>query len=273
MASVRPLSPKSKVRSYPELLDRILHLAKETKGIEAHLLGKVRADPGQYPFWMLSTPPGAEKKQVCLSGGIHGDEPAGVETILAVIEMIRNEPRLLDSFSFVLFPCINPFGYEHHTRENRSRIDLNRQYVRKRPPAEVRFVKRAIEGKSFDLDIEFHEDIDTPGFYMYEVCQDPRQAVGRAIIQRVAKKYPINLQSEIEGAPADGGLISPDISSSFFKRRFARKRLWPQAIYFFKNGTPHVITSETPVHLKMHERVEIHLIVLKTALEHLLSRS
>jgi hypothetical protein len=253
------------------MIGRMLRSVKETKEVEAHLLGTVRADPERYPFWMLSTPDGPGKKKVCLSGGIHGDEPAGVETILAVIEMIRNKPELLDRLHFIIFPCINPFGYEHHTRQNRSRIDLNRQYVQKRPPAEIRFVKKVVDGKVFDLDIEFHEDIDTPGFYMYEVFRDPARAVGRKIIRRVAKKYPINLQTEIEGAPAENGLISPDVSSGFFKRRFARKRQWPQALYFYMNGAAHVVTSETPVHLEIHERVEIHLIVLKTALERLLS--
>lgn len=265
------IASANKILSYSEMVERMLRLVREAKGVEAHLLGTVRANPERYPFWMLSTPDGPGKKRVCLSGGIHGDEPAGVESILAAIEMIRNKPDLLDRFHFTLFPCINPFGYEHHTRENRSRIDLNRQYARKRPPAEVRLLRKVVDGKSFDLDIEFHEDIDTPGFYMYEVFRDPRRAVGRKVIQRVARKYPINLQTEIEGAPADGGLISPDVSSGFFKRRFARKRQWPQALYFYMNGTSQVITSETPVHLEMQERVEIHLIVLKTALERLLS--
>jgi len=269
--AVESLVPLNKVRSYSEMIERMLRLVEETKGVEAHLLGTVRANPERYPFWMVTTPEGPGKKKICLSAGIHGDEPAGVEAILAVIEMIRKKPALLDRFRFILFPCINPFGYEHHTRQNRSRIDLNRQYVRKRPPAEVRFVKKVVEGKRFDLDVEFHEDIDTPGFYLYEVFRAPAQAVGRKIIHRVAKKYPINLQTEIEGAPAENGLISPDISSGFFKQRFARKRQWPQALYFYMNGTSHVITSETPVHLKMQERVEIHLVVLQTALEQLLS--
>ncbi|MBI3803390.1 MAG: M14 family metallocarboxypeptidase [Nitrospirae bacterium] len=271
MVSVKAFPVPKKSRSYPDVIERILQTAKEAKGIEAHLLGRVRAYPTQYPFWMLSTSDRPGQKRICLSGGIHGDEPAGVETILAVIEMIKKKPSLLQRFHFTLFPCINPFGYEHNTRQNRSRVDLNRQYYRKRPQAEVRLVKKAIEGKWFDLDIEFHEDIDTPGFYMYELCHDPSQTVGRRVIQRVARKYPINLESSIEGAPASGGLISPDAASDFFKQRMARRRLWPQAVYFYKNGTPHVLTSETPVHLEMQQRVEIHLIALKTAMERLLS--
>ncbi|MFY9271206.1 MAG: M14 family metallocarboxypeptidase [Candidatus Manganitrophaceae bacterium] len=265
----------NKVRSYVALVDRFLKLAeetaKETKGVETRLIGRVRANPGHYPFWILSTPDGPGKKKICLSGGIHGDEPAGAEAILAVIEMIKKQPSLLDRFHFTLFPCINPFGYEHHTRHNRSNIDLNRQYYRKDPPAEVRFVRSAIAGKSFDLDIEFHEDIDTPGFYMYEICNDPAFAVGRKVIQRIGRKYPINLQTEIEGAPAREGLISPDAASTFFKQRIARRREWPQAIFFYQLGTPQIITSETPVHLEMHERVEMHLVTLTTALDRLAS--
>lgn len=270
MAAGKVSPAPKKVRAYDAAIERILRAAERTGGVEARLLGRVRAHPAHYPFWVLTTPDGPGKKRICLSGGIHGDEPAGVETILAVVEMIRSKPSLLDRFHFTLFPCLNPFGYEHNTRHNRVDVDLNRQYYRKRPQAEVRLVKRAIEGKRFDLDVEFHEDVDTPGFYLYELCRDPAQAAGREILRRVGRKYPINLAPEIEGAPADGGLISPDAASEFFRRRMARRRLWPQAVYFYNNGTPHVITSESPVHLKMEERVEVHLIVLRTAMERLL---
>ena len=128
-------------------------------------------------------------------------------------------------------------------------------------------MKRVLDGKRFDLSIEFHEDIDTPGFYLYELSKDPKRAVAKKIVRRVAQKYPVNLAEEIEGAPAKGGIISPDLASGFFKKRLARRRQWPHAIYQYKQGTPHTLTSETPTHLDMKERVEIHLIVLKTAME------
>lgn len=259
--------PLNKIRSYSELIERLLPLAEKVQGVESRLLGKVRAGGHVYPFWMLTTPRGPGKKTVCLSGGIHGDEPAGVEGILGALETLKKRPNLMNRFHFTIFPCINPFGYEHHTRGNGSEIDLNRQFTKKRPPAEVRLLRRVLDGKRFDLSIEFHEDIDTPGFYLYEICENPREAVANKIVKRVAKRYPINLQEEIEGAPAKRGVISTTVSAPFFKRRIARRREWPQAIYLYKQGTPHFITSETPIHLDLRDRVEIHLIVLKTALE------
>ena len=264
--------PPNKIRSYPELSERIADLAGTVEGVELRLLGKVRSGPTLYPFWALTTPNEPGRKRVCLSGGIHGDEPAGVEGVLGALETLRKEPALIERFHFTFFPCINPFGYEHHTRENGSKIDLNRRFIRKRPPSEVRFVKEFLEGKRFDVSIEFHEDIDTPGFYLYELCDIPGGAVGAEIIRQVAERYPVNLRDEIEGAPAKGGIISPDLASPFFKKRIERRRQWPQAIYLYKQGVPHTITSETPVHLDMRDRARMHLIVLKTALEGLEKR-
>jgi hypothetical protein len=264
--------PLTKVRSYSDFTERLTRLAAQVKGLETHLLGKIRTGKTDYPFWMLTTP-GPAKKRVCLSGGIHGDEPAGVEAMLGVLSMLKKKPELMEQFHFTLFPCNNPFGYEYHTRENSSKKDLNRQYSKSRPPAEVRLIRKALNGKAFDLSIEFHEDIDTPGFYLYEIADDPDAAVADKIVKKVARKYPVNLQEEIEGAPAKGGIISPGVASDFFKRRIERGRQWPQAIYLYKQGTRHCITSETPIHLDMRERVEVHLIVLKTALEGLKSNS
>lgn len=259
--------PLTKVRSYPDLTERLNRLAERVKGVELHLLGKIRAEKTSYPFWMLTTPEGAAKKKVCLSGGIHGDEPAGVEAVLGLLPLLKKKPDLMDRFHFTLFPCNNPFGYEYHTRENGSRKDLNRQYSKRHPPAEVRLIRKALDGKRFDLSIEFHEDIDTPGFYLYEISENPEGAVAHKIVKKVGRKYPVNLQEEIEGAPAEGGIISPTVASDFFKRRIERGKQWPQALYLYKQGTLHCITSETPIHLDMRQRVEIHLTVLKTALE------
>ncbi len=260
------LGPTLKVRSYADFTERLIRLAEKVKGIEIHLLGKIRGVKTDYPFWMLTTPEGAARKTVCLSGGIHGDEPAGVETMLGILSMLKKNPDLMDRVHFTLFPCNNPFGYEHHTRENRSKQDLNRQYSKSRPPSEVRLIRKALDGRAFDLSIEFHEDIDSPGFYLYEISEGEREAVAHQIVRKVARKFPINLQTEIEGAPAKGGIISPTVASDFFRRRIERGKQWPQAIYLYRQGTLHCITSETPIHLDMHERVAIHLIVLKTAL-------
>ncbi len=252
-----------KIRSYLAFERQLTSLAEEIKGLKVQILGHILME---YPFFMLTTPTGAGMKKILLSGGIHGNEPAGVAALLDILSTLKKEPALIEQFHLTLFPCLNPFGYEHHTRENSSGVDLNRQYGKRTPPQEVRLVRAALMEKRFDLSMEFHEDIDTPGFYLYEICDEARHAAGDIIVKEISKKYPINLQAEIEGAPAVGGVINPEVASSFFKKRMARRGEWPQAIYLHDQGTPHCITSETPTFLDMHQRVDMHLTVFKIAL-------
>ncbi|MFQ5779435.1 MAG: M14 family metallocarboxypeptidase [Nitrospiria bacterium] len=258
-----------KIRSYLDLMERWSLSAKAVKGIERHLLGKVRTGRGSYPFWMATTPFGSRKRQICLTGGIHGDEPSGVEAILGAIRLFEMNPSLMSRFHFTIFPCVNPFGYEYDMRGNGSGQDLNRQFNLRRPLSEVRFIREALKGRQFDLALEFHEDVDTPGFYLYELWKDKKVQMGKTIVREVAKKYPVNRADVIDGFPADRGMIHLMASDTRFMKWMARRRQWPMAIYLFMNGTSHCITSETPLHLKLSDRVDIHLSVLKIALKRL----
>jgi len=255
-----------KVRDYRDIVVELETLSKEIPGISLERLGTVRTGTYRYGFYRLTF--GTGIKEICLSGGIHGDEPAGVQAVMEFLRRLRTDRNPLDDFRFTLFPCNNPFGYEHNTRHNGGGLDLNRQYAKLRPPAEVRMIKHALAGKQFDLSMEFHEDVDTDGYYLYEVCE-PQRLIGEEIIQRIALRWPINLRAEIEGAPSRGGIINPGVASEFFRKRVSKKRQWPQAIWLYESGTRHCITSETPVHHPLAERVEIHLSVLQLALERL----
>ena len=44
---------------------------------------------------------------------------------------------------------------------------------------------KGLDGRCFDLLFEMHEDIDAPGFYMYEIADDPGMHVGEKIIEAV----------------------------------------------------------------------------------------
>ncbi|MFQ5781188.1 MAG: M14 family metallocarboxypeptidase [Nitrospiria bacterium] len=261
--------PLKKVRSYSDLMERWSRSAEGVKGIERRLLGKVRTKRASYPFWMATTPSGSRKRQICLTGGIHGDEPSGVEAILGAMRLLKANPLLMSRFHLTIFPCVNPIGYEYDIRGNGSGQDLNRQFNLRRPLSEVRFIREALKGRRFDLALEFHEDVDTPGFYLYELWKDKKVRMGETIVREVAKKYPVNRADMIDGFPADRGMIRLMASDPRFMKRMARRRQWPMAIYLFMNGTSHCITSETPLHLKMSDRVDIHLSVLKTALKRL----
>jgi hypothetical protein len=200
-------------------------------------------------------------RRVLISGGIHGDEPAGVETICTFIEN-KLYKNFLSDWEFTLLPCINPSGIEAGTRNNKDDIDLNRKFRENQVPREVAFVKNALD-QPYDLDLELHEDIDSPGYYLYQKDQTTDlSSLGRTILDRVESIHPLNMAEKIEEVPADRGLLSrlsePD-----------EMEWWPMALYAFTRGCSHVLTLETSPALPMDVRIKAHLLAIQTALEYL----
>lgn len=64
---------------------------------------------------------------ILLLGGVHGDEPLGVRLAEDTLEWLKMQP---DStvVPWILIPCINPDGFNAHSRVNGRGIDLNRNY-------------------------------------------------------------------------------------------------------------------------------------------------
>ena len=137
------------------------------------------------------------------------------------------------------------------------------------PPPEVSFIKKVVAGRAYSLTMEFHEDIDSPGFYLYELIQKGEAPWGRNIINVVSKRFPINRNREIEGTSADSGLILRQDGDSSFHQFVNSRADWPQAFYHFTNGTRRSYTIEPPTSLTDGERTEIHLMALDVAIRKL----
>ncbi len=198
-------------------------------------------------------------RRVLISGGIHGDEPAGVEAICAFLEnkLYRN---FLKAWEFTLLPCINPSGFEAGTRHNQDDIDLNRKFKEDQVPREVAFVKSILD-QPYDLDLELHEDVDSPGYYLYQKDQTTDlSSLGRVVLDRVEPIHPLNLAEEIEEVPADRGLLSRLSEPEDME-------WWPMALYAYTRGCRHVMTLETSPDLPIEVRIKAHLRAIQTALE------
>ena len=214
----------------------------------------------------LSRPRG----QICLSAGIHGDEPAGVECL---IHLLEKRPSWLARFDLTVFPCLNPWGYEHNVRTNERGQDLNRLWrvgAHGRAPLrkiatgskEISLVQRALRGRRFDLTICLHEDYDATGLYIYEVVIGlPR--FGRKIVKAVSRIMPIERRRQIEGRRAYGGVVVRPLES------IRRRRHWPEALYHIAHHSECTLTSETPTHFPIGKRVRAHAEVVRVALKRL----
>lgn len=251
-------------RDYNTLIRRI-EAAASLPNAKVEQIGSFNSEGRRYPMYCVTIGEhSSSRKSVMIDAGIHGDEPAGVEAALSFVEQSASNESLLARCTFTVLPCNNPTGWELDTRENIRGIDLNREFNILRPAAEAKIIAQALTGKCFDLVFEMHEDVDSPGFYMYEIADDPAAYIGERIIEAAkAAGYPINLADCIEGAPAKGGLIRPAIV------KFRKTRL-PLAIHAWRTCGGHVITLEPPAsRLSLAQRVDIQLMGLAIAIDSL----
>jgi len=262
---------KKRVRSYLQVVKRLEAVARNETGLKLSLLGKIHSNPIDYDLYLIRSQkaPRFFRRRVCLCAGIHGDEPAGVEAILTLLEDPPRLGRMLDELHLTILPCINPYGFEHNTRTNGLSVDLNRQFRRRRPPVEVSLVKSAIGRVGYNLAMEFHEDVDTDGFYLYELTAGKEPSWGPLIVEKICRRWPVNRRREIEGMKSRNGVIHRQEQKDSFMQLVRTRLDWPQAFYFFSHGTRHCFTTETPVTLSLKDRAEMHLTALEVALRQL----
>lgn len=179
-----------------------------------------------------------------ISAGVHGDEPASP---LAVLRLIQ-ENRWPDNAEILLLPCLNPLGFVLNQRANAEGIDLNRDY-REPKSAEARAHIVWLERQPrFDLYLCLHEDWESNGFYLYEQNPDNKISLAEKMIRAVEPVCPVDLSEMIEGRPAKGGIIRPNISP--------HERLdWPEALYHITHKSRQGYTLEAPSDFPLPVRV------------------
>ena len=69
-------------------------------------------------------------KPILLIGGVHGDEPEGVELACRTLDWLKTETSKNPTavYPWIVIPCLNPDGYRKNQRVNANGVDLNRNY-------------------------------------------------------------------------------------------------------------------------------------------------
>jgi protein MpaA len=241
------------VRDYREVTRR---LASATKaGWQLQKAGRVWG----YPWFIVERIVGRAAPTVLLSGGMHGEEPGGVE---GVLHWLEDGEWARWRVNWLVFPCINPYGWERGQRTNAQRRDINRQFRMRTNTPESELIKRIVKGRRFGFTMEFHEDVDASGYYLYELRREP-PFIGERILRAVSKVIPINREDVIDGnRTTSRGLIRRDANGNLMRTR----RRWPMAFHLFLYCTDHILGSETPVRAPFTRRAAAHRAALETAL-------
>jgi hypothetical protein len=226
--------------------------------IKRRELGRVLGEEGEYPIYGVSAGHAEDLPCMLIIGGTHGDEPSGVESALTFLE--REAGNWIATMRFEVIPCLNPFCHVHDTRVNPTGVDLNWSFDRLDLP-EIDIVRRLVDGRRFAAAVDLHEDWESPGFYLYELCRSG-ETIGHRIVDKVEQVCPINKNPVIEGDPARAGVIHPELDTVELRRR---GEAIPLNIY--SAHTDHLVTSETPTKCQMAKRVQAHLITLRSMIE------
>ena len=186
-------------------------------------------------------------RRIYLSAGIHGDEPAGPQTLLELLQA----DALPREHTFILCPVLNPYGLSKGIRENASGIDLNRDY-RDFVSPEIQSHHRWIEAariQKLDLSVHLHEDWESAGFYLYELNFSHLPSYADQILRATAAYIPVETATEIDGRPACNGIIRPATLSEIEEGN-------PEAIYFQQKFGGLNYTLETPSAAPLEKRVD-----------------
>jgi predicted deacylase len=246
--------------------------------------GRITTDAGVHPIYaVLTRNYRSDLPRIILSAGIHGEEPAGVYALLEFMK--RDISKFLGHFSFLILPCLNPYGFTRGVRFAGGAVDLNRSFDKDDGLPEVEAVRELL-GRfpgPYRLAIDLHEtdtcmprgtaySVETipTGFYMYETTPSGRPVLGPAILEGLRTSgYPVTRRRSVYGAECRNGLIAsvpPGNPEYPTLPEFNSTLDW----YLLKNNhTHHVVATETPTAWPLKRRVATQKKALVHALHHL----
>ncbi|HEU5077576.1 MAG TPA: M14 family metallocarboxypeptidase [Opitutaceae bacterium] len=225
----------------PHALSKTFQELAPKRGFRVEEFGRVAG----FPLIALTKRTPGVRPRIYLSGGIHGDEPAGPMTLLQLLQ----DDFFAAQANWFICPMLNPVGLARGIRENADGIDLNRDYRNTPKSAEIRaHVAWLARQPRFDAALCLHEDWEFPGFYVFELNYKNRRSIAEALIEDVSKVCSIELREIIDEREAKQGIIRPSIGP-------AEREQWPEAIYLSEHHTDLCFTTESPSSQPMPMRV------------------
>jgi hypothetical protein len=188
-----------------------------------------------------------------MSAGIHGDEAASTEGLIAWAE---REAGSLRELPLLIFPCLNPWGLQNNCRYSKEGVDLNRAFQLTDHPF-VAGWRKAIGKDRFSVALTLHEDYDAQGLYIYEV-QRSKPHWGEDLLEVARSIIPLEQRTRVDGRKQKAGLIRRRFQTSLFE-----KMGYPEAIWLHLYHSERTFTIETPSEFALPQRVAAQVAMIE----------
>ncbi len=216
----------------------------------------------------------ASAKNIYLSASHHGNEPCAVYALLDFLE--KDIMPYLKRFSFYIFPCLNPGGFESDTRNNPNNQNLNKNFLDPKFEQETELLAKHLQklNKRYIVAITMHEDpfdeavdgypaeSNPQDFYLYELNQDKEKKQGHNILDALEQKgIGVCRWDKIYFNDAEKGLIYSQGGADPNYKDMASLEGYMQRY------SSHIFTFETPTIWTTERRIEVQLEALKQILD------
>lgn len=190
------------VRSYNKIVTELINL---TLSYKIEIAGYVNYDK-IYPMLVLKSISKMNNKTVIITAGHHGEEYFVVNILLKWLR----QPILFPEFSYYVFPCVNPFGYEKNFRNNASNQETNNSTHfnkdSKVPELAILFEEFP---RTADLIFDLHGDTGKAGCYMYEHKSDNLPSIAEKALAENDVILPYLRAKTIYGTALKNGVLCP----------------------------------------------------------------
>lgn len=226
---------------------RLVQLVGSSDHLSMRTLGIVKYDTFSSPIWLITFKGDAvKKKRVFISGGIHGDERAGPEAVLATIIEVANHPSNYEHVDIDFVPLVNPSGWVNVTRLNTVGEDINRGFHLLTSQEAIILNDYLISRNRYELMIDHHEDSRYPGFYMVTYGNNQLSLISDVTQEVKEIGYPLRSFKRSEGYFNVSKKMTPKLKNKTFMS-YAR-------CHYSKSA----YQIETPTSLNMRDRMIIH---------------
>ncbi|WP_407334153.1 M14 family metallocarboxypeptidase [Enterovibrio sp. 27052020O] len=229
------------------------------------LSAKKLGDVGGYPLWLMQSPTQkADRPNLLISAGFHGEEAAGPWGLLYLLSQL--DTHLFERVNLSLLPLVNPTGFARGHRFNELGENPNRGFFIENDEAKAGN-DTSFEGKillehaqllqaaSRDGILTCHEDVLLSDTYVYTF--EPSQTPGpfsHGLKNALGHYFPIANDGDIDNCPVKDGVIFNHFDTSFES-------------FLVRSGARVGCCSETPGQQNLDQRIQANAAVMTAFLE------
>lgn len=222
-------------------------LSRKLKGrSDITVLGTVRYDEAEYPLYDIYINNNADS-DVFIFGGVHGNEPAGVQAALQLADLLYN----FHGFNFHIIPVVNPWGWQFNCRYNGMGVDINRDFGNYRNISqEAEIIMSSFRKYKAAVVFDLHESY-SQNYYVY-VYDNEMENAAREFLQQ--NKYEAENRHKAGGLSVKEGILHPPGILITLLRLSDRAAL----ANYFLGKTDLVTTTESSTKHNLKNRISFH---------------